>query len=305
MKLYDMIRELRPRQWTKNLLVFVAFFFAIGDRQQQIELSSSFLTVLGACLLFCVVSSAIYIFNDIRDVELDRAHPVKRNRPIACGAISIPFAWVYMLVLLVAGVAGSWLLLPKFAIVVLGYVGLQLVYTLWLKHVALVDVFVIALGFVLRAVGGGVVCGVVISDWLLICAFLMALFLGLCKRRYEIRLAETDVAASFRPSLLQSNERLLDQLIAIAAAATVISYAVYTQAPDTFAKFGTHHLSLTTPFVLFGIFRYLDLVYRHSKGGQPEYILLTDLPLLADMALYGLTVILVINKTAITTFLVP
>lgn len=299
MKLYDIIRELRPRQWTKNLIVFAAFFFAIGDRHQEIDLATSFITVFGAALLFCLISSAIYIFNDIRDVELDRTHPIKRNRPIACGAISIPFAWACMCAVLLVGLAGSWMLSRQFALVVLGYVALQFVYTLWLKKVALVDVFVIALGFVLRAVGGGVVCGVVISDWLLICAFLMALFLGLCKRRHEIRIAEAGAAASFRPSLRQSNEHLLDQLIAIAAAATVISYAVYTQSPDTFTKFGTHHLSLTIPFVLFGIFRYLDLVYRHSKGGQPEYIFLTDLPLLADLFLYGVTVILVLKKTAI------
>ena len=298
MRLYDVIRELRPRQWTKNLIVFAAFFFAIGDRQQQVDLPSAFFKTLAAACLFCLVSSAIYIFNDIRDADLDRAHPIKMRRPIACGAISVPFALGLMFVLLAAGLAGSWLLLPGFALVVLGYAGLQFVYTLWLKKVALVDVFVIALGFVLRAVAGGVVGGVEISGWLIICAFLMALFLGLCKRREEIRLGESESVAGFRPSLLHSDELLLDQLIAIAAAATVISYAVYTQSPETLAKFGTRHLGLTIPFVLFGIFRYLDLVYRHSKGGQPEYLLLTDLPLLADMALYGATVILVMKRTS-------
>lgn len=303
MKLYDIAREMRPRQWTKNLLVFAAFFFAIGDRTQSVDHPNAFFMALAAACLFCLVSSAIYIFNDIQDAALDRAHPIKRNRPVASGAISVPFAGAFMVVLFAAGLAGAWLLMPEFALIVLCYVALQIVYTLWLKKVALVDVFIIALGFVLRAVAGAVVCGVEISDWLLICAFLMALFLGLCKRREEIRLGEADIVAGFRPSLLQSDERLLDQLIAVAAAATVVSYAVYTQSQDTVAKFGTRRLALTIPFVLFGIFRYLDLVYRHFKGGEPEYILLTDAPLLADIALYGAAVILVIKGASISAFI--
>ena len=284
--LLNLARALRPRQWTKNIVVLAAFFFALGDKQQHLS-PLMFGWALLAAALFCITSSAVYIFNDIIDRQRDWAHPVKRLRPIASGAIPVATAWVVAFILLGIGMGGSWLVAPEFALVVSVYVALQIAYTLWLKHVALVDVFVIAFGFILRAIAGGAAVSVMISSWLLICTFLMALFLALCKRRHEKRLVEETRQFNLRPSLNNSDERLFDRLIAIMAGAVIIAYAIYTQWPDTVAKFQTTHLSFTIPFVIFGMFRYLDLVYRQAKGDQPEYILLTDIPLILDILFFG------------------
>lgn len=285
--LSDLLREMRPRQWTKNIVIFAAFFFALGDKHQHIN-PLLFWVVAAAMVLFSIASSGVYIFNDILDVNLDRAHPTKYLRPVAAGTIPIPLAWLMALVCAAIGLAGSWLLSFSFGLVVIGYVLLQVVYTLWLKHLALVDVVVIATGFVLRVIGGALAAQVTISNWLLICTFLMALFLALCKRRHEFRLADEPRNHDSRPSLRHSDERLLDQLIAITAGAVIVTYAVYTLWPETVEKFRTPHLCLTLPFVIFGLFRYLDLVYRQSLGDRPEYILLTDIPLMIDIALFGL-----------------
>ncbi len=284
----SIVQAMRPRQWTKNIVVLAAFIFALGDRHLNVSLAD-FWIVLKAALLFCAVSSGIYLINDIRDVELDRAHPTKKLRPLAAGEISTATAAATAFLLLAAGLgAAAWLSVPFFYVVA-GYVALQFVYTFALKQIALVDLFVIASGFVLRALAGAVVLQVPISPWLLLCALLLALFLALCKRRHEF-VVINDTGGETRESLAQYSSQLLDQLIAVVSAATLISYALYTLWPDTVAKFGTTKLGLTIPFVIFGLFRYLDLVYRHEKGGQPEVILLTDKPLLADLALYGLTV---------------
>lgn len=287
--LLNLVRVLRPRQWTKNIVVLAAFFFAMGDKQQHLS-PLMFSWALLAAALFCITSSAVYIFNDIIDCKRDWAHPVKRLRPIASGALPVTTAWAGAFILLSIGMGGAWLVAPGFALMVSAYVALQIIYTLWLKHVALVDVFIIAGGFVLRAIAGGFAVNVMISSWLLICTFLMALFLALCKRRHEKRLVEDTRLFNLRPSLNNSDERLFDQLIAIMAGAVIIAYAIYTQWPDTVAKFQTTHLSFTIPFVIFGIFRYLDLVYRQAKGDQPEYILLTDIPLILDVLLFGVSV---------------
>jgi len=287
--LLNLARALRPRQWTKNIVVLAAFFFALGDKQQHLSPLMLGWALLAAAL-FCITSSAVYIFNDIIDRQRDWAHPVKRLRPIASGAIPVATAWAVAFILLGIGMGGSWLVAPEFALMVSVYVALQIAYTLWLKHVALVDVFVIAFGFVLRAIAGGFAVNVMISSWLLICTFLMALFLALCKRRHEKRLMEETRLFNIRPSLNDSDQRLFDQLIAIMAGAVIIAYAIYTQWPETVAKFQTTHLSFTIPFVIFGIFRYLDLVYRQAKGDQPEYILLSDIPLILDILFFGVCV---------------
>ncbi len=284
--LRNLARALRPRQWTKNIVVLAAFFFALGDKQQHLSPLMLGWALLAAAL-FCATSSAVYIFNDIIDRQRDQEHPVKRLRPIASGEISVAMAWIIAFVMLGIGLGGSLLMTPGFALTVCAYVALQIAYTFGLKHVSLVDVFVIAFGFVLRAIAGGFAVNVTISSWLLICTFLMALFLALCKRRHEKRLMEETQLLNLRPSLRATNERLFDQLIAIMAGAVIIAYAIYTQSPDTVAKFQTTHLSFTIPFVIFGLFRYLDLVYRQSKGDQPEYILLTDIPLILDILLFG------------------
>lgn len=284
----DVLREMRPTHWIKNIVVLSSFCFALGDRTQTLSAASLY-RILAAGGLFCLASSGIYVINDLWDLDKDKRHPVKRCRPLAAGRVSVNFARLLAVTLLAAALTGSFMLSPVFGAVVALYVAMQLAYTVWLKQVALVDVFIIALGFVMRAVGGGVAIHVTISPWLLICAFLLALFLALCKRKHEKCLLE-ESDEPHRGSLESYHAQLLDQLIAIVSAATIVSYAVYTLAPDTVHKFGTSLLSLTIPFVVFGMFRYLDLVYRGKQGGRPEKILLTDAVLIVDIVLYGICV---------------
>jgi len=291
----DIASALRVSQWTKNAVVLAAFFFAFGDRSQPVDIYDG-LIVAAAAGLFCLVSSGVYLFNDIRDLRADRDHPFKKSRPIAAGHIPVAAAGTASAALLVGGLLAAWLLSPPLAAVMLAYVTIQLVYCLGLKQLALVDILVIACGFVLRAIAGAVVLDVDISPWLLLCAFLLALFLALCKRRHE-KLLLDDAAGKHRPSLVKYDERLLDQLIAVVSSATVVSYAIYTLSPGTVDKFGSAALGFTIPLVLFGIFRYLDLVYRHEKGGRPERILLTDIPILITLLLYGVAICVIFSLT--------
>lgn len=285
------LRALRPSQWTKNLVVFAAFVFALGDLQQHEDWHLLFV-VLQAALAFCLISSGIYLLNDVRDLALDRVHPTKRFRPIAAGELATSTALGMAAVLLVVGLAWSALIARPLLVVVGLYVLMQFAYTLGLKRVALLDVFIIAGGFVLRALAGGAAIGVKLSPWLLLCAMLLALFLALCKRRHEkVMLGQAEETNPVtRHSLAHYDERLLDQLIAVVSGATLVCYALYTLWPDTVHKFGTDRLVYTVPFVIFGLFRYLDLVYRHERGDRPEHILLSDWPLLLDIALYGIAV---------------
>lgn len=284
---FVLARLLRVKQWTKNAVVFAAFVFALGDRHQNLAAWELWKVCLAA-LAFSLVSSAVYIFNDLRDAPQDRLHPVKRHRPIAAGDVGIRTALFTALCLLAAGLGGAWRLGTGLLAVVGLYLLLQLAYTFGLKKLALVDVVVIALGFVLRALAGAVVIHVLISPWLLLCALLLALFLGLCKRRHEkVNLS----GQGTRAALDGYDERLLDLLISMMGASSLVCYSIYTLWPETVAKFGTPWLGATIPFVVFGLFRYMDLVYRQEKGDRPEQILLTDLPLMADVALYGLTVL--------------
>jgi len=284
----DILQALRPNQWTKNIVVFAAFFFALGDRTLEIPLSS-FFQVLLACIFFCLASSGIYIINDLRDLEADRVHPAKKYRAIAAGRVSLPLITGVSILLLGIALGGALWMSKPFTLILSIYIGLQFIYTFWLKQIALVDIFIIALGFVLRAAGGGLAMPVPIpiSPWLLVCAFLLALFLALCKRRHEKILLE-GAAGTHRASLEFYDSKLLDQLIAIVSATTIVSYAIYTLSPETAHKFGTSMLAVTIPFVMFGIFRYLDLVYRKEGGGRPEKTLLTDVIMIVDLCLFGL-----------------
>lgn len=290
--LLDFLQELRPRQWTKNVIVLAGFVFALGDKQQSVSPGLLWTAILAA-VLFSIAASGVYVFNDILDRDRDRMHPFKSQRPVAAGRLSLPMAWSMVFTCLVTALIGSWFLGVCFGLVVTSYVLLQALYTLKLKHIPLLDVFIIAIGFVLRVVAGGFAVHVDISSWSLICTFLMALFLALCKRRHEKRMMDENRMDAIRPSLVASDVRLLDQLIAIIAGAVIVAYAVYTQWPDTIEKFQTSYLSLTIPFVIFGLFRYLHLVYQQSKGDQPEYILLTDIPLIVNVLLFGFSVLLI------------
>lgn len=281
------IRSLRPKQWTKNGIVLIALVFAAGDRTQNIEWTGMLGQALAAALLFCLASSSIYLLNDVKDADLDRAHPEKKFRPIASGEVSTGMACSLSAILMLASLAGAWVIHPLFAGIIGGYLILQLLYVYALKMLPLVDLFIISTGFVLRALAGAVAISVIISPWLLLVTFLLAMFLALCKRRQEMLLVSNS-AQDTRPTLLGYNEKMLDQLISMTGAATLVCYALYTQWPDTVQKFGSHRLGFTLPFVMFGLFRYINLVYHYRQGERPEQVLLTDKPLLATAALYVL-----------------
>jgi len=292
------LRALRPAQWIKNGVVPAALFFAWRDSSQGINIqnASVFIAVGLAVICFCMVSSAVYLINDVKDRDADRAHPIKCLRPIASGEFPVRHAILLAVILLAAG-AGLSLRLPTlFTWVLTGYAAMQFVYTFGLKRIPYVDVFIIAIGFVFRAVAGAVAISVRISPWLLLCTFLLALFLALCKRRHEKGLFE-ESDTRHRQALTGYSRQLLDIQIAITAAATVVCYAIYTLAPETIHRFGTNRLGLTIPFVLFGIFRYLALVYTQDEGGRPEKVMLTDKTLIITVFCYA-CVTLVIFLTA-------
>lgn len=276
--------SLRPRQWMKNLLVFVALLFSKNLFNPLLVGKA----VLGF-FCFCVISGGVYLMNDLKDLEMDRLHPVKRLRPLAAGKLSKDVAYWAAITLMGVGLALSVLLAVPFGVAVAIYLGVQITYVWWLKEVVILDVFCISAGFVLRAVAGGLVIAVHISSWLIVCTFMLALFLALAKRRHELTILKEE-ATSHRPSLKEYSFQLLDQMIVVVMASTLMSYTLYTLSDVTAKKFGTDNLKYTIPFVLYGILRYLYLVHKRELGGQPEMVLLTDKPLLISIALYVMTV---------------
>ena len=286
----NLIVSLRPDQWTKNLIVFAALIFAV-----KLLDPAALALASAAFLIFCVLSGCVYLINDVSDREADRQHPLKRMRPIASGALGAGTALGWAIGLSVVALAAAYALRPLFALTAAAYLALFALYTHTLKHVVILDVMSIAMGFVLRAVAGGLVIGVPVSDWLLVCTILLALFLGLAKRRHEITML-ADGASGHRRILEEYDPYLLDQMIAIVAAATLVVYIIYCASPETAERFGTPLLVLTTPFPIYGIFRYLYLVHRKHGGGSPSDMLLRDRPLLSCVALWGIAVVLLIYR---------
>ncbi|HEY2993101.1 MAG TPA: decaprenyl-phosphate phosphoribosyltransferase [Methylomirabilota bacterium] len=284
--------SLRPQQWVKNLFVFGGLIFS------QRLFTPAVWPALGAFAIFCGLSGAVYLLNDVADRHKDRLHPDKRHRPIAAGRLAPGTAVAAAAVLIAAGLALSVRLSPRFALTALAYVGLLVAYSAWLKHVVIVDVLVVAMGFVLRAVAGALAIGVAISGWLLICTILLALFLALGKRRHEV-LTLGEGAARHRPTLAEYSPGLLDQMIAVVTASTVTAYALYTMSPETVAKFHTQLLPATLPFVLYGIFRYLYLLYHRRIGGNPSEIVVRDRALLINTLLWLATVLVIIYGTRV------
>jgi 4-hydroxybenzoate polyprenyltransferase len=279
--------SLRPRQWIKNLFLFAGVVFG-----QQL-FTPAVWTAAAAFLVFCVLSGAVYLLNDVADRDADRLHPAKRGRPVAAGRLGPGQAVAAAVILVAAGLAAALWLSRPFALAAVAYVALLGAYSVWLKHLVIVDVLVVALGFVLRAVAGALVIEVAISGWLLICTVLLALFLALGKRRHEVLTLEAD-AARHRPILAEYSAGLLDQMIAVVTASTVTAYALYTMSPETVAKFRTTLLPATLPFVLYGIFRYLYLLYRRQLGGNPSEIVLNDRALLVNtLAWLAVTLLIV------------
>lgn len=291
-----LVLSLRPSQWTKNLFVFLGLIF--GQRlldPHAVALASA------AFAIFCVLSGVVYLVNDVADREADRLHPLKRRRPIASGQVPVNVAITAAVVLVIAALAAAWALRPTFALVALVYVALQTLYSGPLKHIVIVDVLTIAVGFVLRAIAGAVVIPVPISQWLLILTVLLALFLALSKRRHELTLL-ADGATGHRPILEEYSPYLLDQMISVVTASTLISYVMYAVSPETVEKFHTHYLGLTLVFPLYGIFRYLYLVHKREGGGNPADMLLTDKPLLLCVALWGLAAVAIIYGAELHLF---
>ena len=285
-----LIISVRPGQWTKNLLVFAGLLFGLQLFNPAAVIDASL-----AFVIFCGLSGAVYLINDVLDRESDRQHPLKARRPIASGAVSVPLAIGTAAVLAVAGLSAAFAINIRFGIVAAAYIALLVLYSALLKHLVIIDVLTIAVGFVLRAIAGAVAIDVEISHWLLVCTILGALFVALSKRRHELMLL-TDTATSHRPILSEYSPYLLDQMIAVVTASTLISYVFYTISPDTQQKFGTPWLGLTIPFPLYGIFRYLYLVHQREGGGSPADLLLTDRPLLGCVALWVLCVALIIYR---------
>jgi 4-hydroxybenzoate polyprenyltransferase len=287
-QLRQLLISLRPHQWTKNSVVLAALIFA-----ERLYHLPSLRLAGGGFVVFCVLSGAVYLVNDLVDLEGDRRHPVKRTRPLPSGALSPSVAKAAAVVLALAGLAGSLAIGERFAAVATLYYVAMMAYSLFLKHIVVVDVLVVAMGFVLRALAGAVAIDVAFSHWLLICTLLFALFLALAKRRQELTLLAGG-AAEHRRILGEYSPYLLDQMIAVVTASTVVSYALYTLAPETISRFGTDRLVWTLPFVLYGILRYLYLVHQKEEGGNPTKVLLNDRPILVTVALWAATVVTLI-----------
>lgn len=281
--LKDFFASLRPEQWSKNLVIFAALVFA--DRLGDVR---SVLLSIAAFLDFCFLSGAVYLVNDVMDYEQDRFHPVKRLRPIASGRLSRSVALTSGIVLYGISLVVAYLLEPEFFKIALIYTIVTVGYTYYFKRVAILDVMAISVGFVLRAIAGSKVIGAGASFWLLLCTFLLALFLALSKRRHELVFLSGD-AAKHRTNLAQYSPYLLDQMIGVVTASCVLAYTLYTVAPETVAKFHTDNLKYTVPFVIFGIFRYLYLIHRENGGGIPSQHLASDRPLLVSIILWVLT----------------
>lgn len=283
-----LVKSLRPSQWAKNLFVLAPLVFGskLGD-------AGAVLRALRALLAFCCLASAVYLINDLRDREDDRQHPLKRFRPLAAGTLAVPTAVAAAALLVAAAAALAVGLGRGFALIVGAYLVLNLLYTLSFKHMVILDVMCISLGFVLRVVAGAQATGVEVSSWLFLCTTFLALFLAFSKRRHEITLL-AGAAAGQRPVLDHYSPAFLDQMINVVTASSVVSYALYAVAPETVAKFHTQALVYTIPLVLFGIFRYLYLMYQREGERNPTEAILGDPPFLINIALWGLTVVWIV-----------
>lgn len=298
MKLFKFLRLIRVHQWIKNIFVFVPLLFSL-----HLFNKDYFITTLLGFLVFCLASSAIYVINDLVDIESDRAHPVKKNRPLPSGAITKATAIITASLFLVLV---FWLMMyfnQEFIYMVLAFVVLNVLYSFWFKNIVLLDIFSIAAGFSLRVLAGAFVIQVPISSWLLLTTMFISLFLGVMKRRSELMLVtetnkqipETTEQKS-RKVLTQYSLNFADQMATVAATGVIVCYALYTVAPRTVLIFQTERLIYTTPFVVFGIFRFMYLEYVNRKGENTTRTLATDLPMILNVLAYAVVTIFVIYK---------
>ena len=281
------IREMRPRQWAKNVFIFAALVF-----DEQLTQKEPLLRTIAGFVLLCLISSAVYLLNDIADVESDRQHPTKRNRPIAAGQLSIPLALVLAIAMAAFALAAGFALEPSFGWIITLYFVINLLYSLWLKHKPIIDVMIIAAGFVLRVAAGVVLIEVTrFSPWLYVCTTLLALIIGFGKRRAEIILL-ADGANAHRKVLDGYTIGFLDQLIVVVSATTIMAYSLYTFSALNLPS--NHLMMLTIPFVIYGVFRYLYLIHVEDAGGAPEELILSDRPLLATLIFWGLLAVAIL-----------
>jgi 4-hydroxybenzoate polyprenyltransferase len=280
-----LLRAMRPKQWIKNLLIFSGFVFTVNERWRPFtpEMWRYLGRASAAFCLFSLLSSCIYLLNDVIDVEKDRQHPTKRNRPVASGALPARVAVMAAVILMPVTLALGYWLSPLFSAVAAGYLVMQFAYIFILKHVVLLDVFIIAIGFVMRAVSGAVVIGAEISPWLYTVTLLGALFIGICKRRNEVVLLEGG-AASHRKILAMYTAPMLDNLTSIVASSTIMAYSLYTFTSPSLPE--NHLMMLTIPLVIFGMFRYVFLIHSQNAGGSPEEVFLKDRPLIITIGLW-------------------
>jgi len=285
------LKLVRVPQWVKNFFVFVPLLFS-----QHLFDKNYFYTTLFAFAIFCLSSSLIYLINDIIDIEADKAHPTKMNRPLASGAISSQSALVIAIILIAAIVS----LLPQFNeefhYFVIAFVLLNILYSFWFKHIVILDVFSIAMGFSIRVLAGAVVISVPISSWLILTTMFISLFLGVMKRHSELILVAESENAPSRKVLSQYSLNFADQMATVAAAGVIICYALYTVSERTISAFGTENLIYTTPFVVYGIFRFMYLEYISNKGDNTTKIVFSDLQIILTVIIYTITTVLIIYK---------
>ncbi len=292
------LEAMRPKQWIKNLLLFAGIVFSkhLLDSRMLINAFLGF-------VFFCCLSGAVYIINDIRDVESDKQHPSKRSRPIASGRLPLPMAYILIIFLVIIALAGSFVINVPFGMIALLYFVIQASYSIFLKHLVIVDILTVAIGFVLRALAGieAIRIGgaeVPVTPWFIMVTFFLALFIVITKRRHEIVLLQEN-ASGHRPVLKEYSSAFIDQMISVVTAATVVSYSLWT----TIGYKAQSRMVYTLPFVVYGIFRYLYIAYKKEEGGAPEVTLLTDKPLLIDVALWIIVVVILLYESTILSFL--
>jgi 4-hydroxybenzoate polyprenyltransferase len=286
---WPLLQALRPEQWVKNLVVLAALLFG-----QKLTDVGAVTRSLAALAIFCALSGCVYLLNDLRDMERDRLHPAKRQRPLASGRLRPAVAWVAAPVLALAAMAASLTLPPAFSWCAAGYLVLNMAYSFGLKNVVILDILAVAGGFVLRAVAGAVVIPVEFSNWLVLCTLFLALFMVAGKRRHELTLLQAE-AGGHRASLEEYSIGFLDQMITVVLSATVVAYSLYALSPEVANRLHTQAMPWTVPFVLYGIFRYLYLIHHRGEGGNPTRILFTDRPLMIAVVLWVLAVAVILN----------
>jgi len=269
-KLFDLLRLMRPHQWVKNAFVFTGLLFGHAWRAPNLATQ-----VVFAFIAFCLISSTVYIINDIIDLEQDRHHPKKSRRPLASGQVSVTAAIILAIVLGALGFGLAYGTSKIVVTILVAYALMNVAYSLWLKHVVILDVFIIATGFMLRILAGTLGVGISPSQWLLLCGMMVTLFLGFTKRRAET-IALTEDKTAHRKVLAHYSPVLLDKMIGITAAGLIMSYSLYTMNPDTIRIHGTSNLIYTVPFVMYGVFRYIYLLHHQSRGGDPSHDLVRD-----------------------------